>query len=236
MIAIYKREMRSYFTSPIGYIFVALFMAVSAWFFMSYTLQAGENSNFGTYFQMILVLFIAILPLLTMKLMSEERKLKTEQLILTGPVTLAGLVMAKFLAAFSVFAGAFLLSSFIYYIPLTLYGNPSPVIYFCCVFAVLLCGAAFISMGVFVSALTENQFISAFGTMAMIVPFLFASSLNSYINNELVRTILSGISITARYTSFAAGIFDWAALLYYVSLCGIFLFLTVRVLEKRRWA
>ena len=89
MIAIYKREMRSYFTSSIGYIFVALFMAVSAWFFMSYTLQAGEKSNFGTYFQMILVLFVAILPLLTMKLMSEERKLKTEQLILTGPVTLA---------------------------------------------------------------------------------------------------------------------------------------------------
>ncbi len=236
MIAIYKREMRSYFTSPIGYIFVALFMAVSAWFFMSYTLQAGESSNFGTYFQMILVLFIAILPLLTMKLMSEERKLKTEQLILTGPVTLAGLVMAKFLAAFSVFAGAFLLSSFIYYIPLVLYGNPNTVIYFCCVFAVLLGGAAFIAMGVFVSALTENQFIAAFGTMAMIIPFLFASSLNSYINNELVRTILSGISITARYTSFAAGIFDWAALLYYFSLCGTFLFLTVRVLEKRRWS
>ncbi len=236
MIAIYKREMRSYFTSPIGYIFVALFMAVSAWFFMSYTLQAGENSNFGTYFQMILVLFIAILPLLTMKLMSEERKLKTEQLILTGPVTLGGLVMAKFLAAFSVFAGAFLLSSFIYYIPLMLYGNPSAVIYFCCVFSVLLGGAAFIAMGVFVSALTENQFIAAFGTMAMIIPFLFASSLNSYINNELVRAILSGISITARYTSFAAGIFDWAALLYYFSLCGTFLFLTVRVLEKRRWS
>ena len=121
MIAIYKREMRSYFTSPIGYIFVALFMAVSAWFFMSYTLQQGESSNFGTYFQMILVLFVAILPLLTMKLMSEERKLKTEQLILTGPVSLAGIVMAKFFAAASVFGGAFLLSSFIYYIPLSLY-------------------------------------------------------------------------------------------------------------------
>ena len=235
MIAIYKREMRSYFTSPIGYIFVALFMAVSAWFFMSYTLQQGESSNFGTYFQMILVLFVAILPLLTLKLMSEERKLKTEQLILTGPVSLAGIVMAKFFAAASVFGGAFLLSSFIYYIPLSLYGNPNTVIYFCCVFAVLLGGAAFIAMGVFVSALTENQFISAFGTMAMIIPFLFASSLNTYINNELVRTILSGISITSRYSAFASGVFDWPSLLYYVSLCGIYLFLTVRVLEKRRW-
>ena len=94
MVAIYKREMRSYFSSPIGYIFVALFMAVSAWFFMSYTLQKGQSSDFGTYFQMIIVLFVAIIPLLTMKLMSEERKLKTEQLILTGPVTLGGIVPA----------------------------------------------------------------------------------------------------------------------------------------------
>ena len=235
MVAIYKREMRAYFSSPIGYIFVALFMAVSAWFFMSYTLQQGENSNFGTYFQMIIVLFVAILPLLTMKLMSEERKLKTEPLILTGPVSLGGIVVSKFLAAFTVFGGAFLLSSFIYYIPLFMYGTPNTVIYFCCVFATLLAGAAFISMGVFVSSLTENQFIAAFGTMTLMIPFLFASSLNGYINNELVRVILSGISITARYNSFSAGVFDWPALLYYVSLCGTFLFLTVRVLEKRRW-
>ena len=235
MVAIYKREMRAYFSSPIGYIFVALFKAVSAWFFMSYTLQQGENSNFGTYFQMIIVLFVAILPLLTMKLMSEERKLKTEQLILTGPVSLGGIVVSKFLAAFTVFGGAFLLSSFIYYIPLFMYGTPNTVIYFCCVFATLLAGAAFISMGVFVSSLTENQFIAAFGTMTLMIPFLFASSLNGYINNELVRVILSGISITARYNSFSAGVFDWPALLYYVSLCGTFLFLTVRVLEKRRW-
>ena len=235
MIAIYKREMRSYFTSPIGYIFVAIFMAVSAWFFMSYTLQQGENSNFGTYFQMIIVLFVAILPLLTMKLMSEERKLKTEQLILTGPVSLGGIVISKFLAAFTVFGGAFLLSSFIYYIPLFMYGTPNTVIYFCCVFVTLLAGAAFISMGVFISALTENQFIAAFGTMTLMIPFLFASSLNSYINNELVRNILSGISITARYSSFSSGVFDWPALLYYISVCGVFLFLTVRVLEKRRW-
>ena len=235
MVAIYKREMRAYFTSPIGYIFVALFMAISAWFFMSYTLQQGENSNFGTYFQMIIVLFVAIIPLLTMKLMSEERKLKTEQLILTGPVTLGGIVISKFLAAFTVFGGSFLLSSFIYYIPLFMYGTPNTVIYFCCVFATLLAGAAFISIGVFISALTENQFIAALGTMTVIIPFLFASSLNSYINNELVRAILSGISITARYSSFSAGVFDWASLLYYISLCGTFLFLTVRVLEKRRW-
>lgn len=236
MTAVYKREMRSYFTTPIGYIFIALFMAVSAWFFMSYTLQQGESSSFGSYFQMIIIIFIAIIPLLTMKLLSEEIKLKTEQLLLTAPVSLAGIVMAKYFAAFTVFGGSFLLSSFIYYIPLVLYGNPNAVIYFCCVFAVLLVGGVFIAVGVFASALTENQFIAAFSTMAMLVPFVFASYLNSYINNEFVRNILSALSVTSRYVSFASGVLDWPAVIYYISLSGIFLFLTVRVLEKRRWA
>ncbi len=236
MIAIYKREMRSYFTSPIGYIFVAIFMAVSAWFFMSYTLQQGESSSPGSYFQIILILFVAIIPLLTMKLMSEERKLRTEQLILTGPVTLPGIVIAKFLAAYTVFGGSFALSSVIYYIPLSLYGEPNSVIYFCCAFAVLLAGGAFIAVGVFASALTENQFIAAFSTMAMLIPFVFASTLNSYITNEFIRTVISSLSVTSRYVSFASGVFDWPALVYYVSLSGLFLFLTVRVLERRRWA
>jgi ABC-2 type transport system permease protein len=135
-----------------------------------------------------------------------------------------------------VFGGSFAVSSLIYYIPLALYGEPNSVIYFCCTFAVLLAGGAFIAIGVFASALTENQFIAAFSTMAMLIPFVFASTLNSYITNEFIRTIISALSVTSRYVSFASGVFDWPALVYYVSLSGLFLFLTVRVLERRRWA
>mgnify|MGYP002585686722 FL=1 len=236
MIAIYKREMRAYFTTPIGYIFSALLMAVSAWFFMSYTLQRGASSNYSTYFQMIIILFIAIIPLLTMKLMSEERKLKTEQLLLTGPVSLSGIVISKFLAALSVFGGTFLVASVIYFIPLSLYGNPNASIYFSCVLATLLVGSAFISIGIFVSSLTENQFIAAFGTMAFIILLVLISNLNNYINNEFLRTVLSGFSVTSRYAYFASGVFDWPSFLYYVSISGVFLFLTVRALEKRRWS
>ena len=81
MTAIYKREMQSYFTSPVGYIFVAVFLAVSAFIFMDCTLQAGENSNVAAYFMYILYIFIVIIPLITMKLLSEERKMRTDQLI-----------------------------------------------------------------------------------------------------------------------------------------------------------
>jgi ABC-2 type transport system permease protein len=234
MFAIYKKEMRNYFTTPLGYVFMAVFLAVSGFLFAFSTYQS-QTSDISGYFQLMIFGYIVIVPVLTMRSFAEERRSRTEQLLLTAPVSIWGMVFAKFLAAFTVFGGAFALSSFIYYIPLFMYGTPNTAIYFCCVFATLLAGAAFISMGVFISALTENQFIAAFGTMTLMIPFLFASSLNGYINNELVRNILSGISITARYSSFSAGVFDWPALLYYISLCGTFLFLTVRVLEKRRW-
>ncbi len=236
MLAIYKREMRSYFTSPVGYMFYAIFFAVSAFLFMTYTVQAGENSSFPSYFSVLLFLFIVIIPLITMKLVSEERKMKTDQLIMTSPVTLAGIVIGKYLAALTIFGSAFLVSSVVYYIPLALYGEPNTAMYAGCVIGVLLVGSAFISIGIFISSLTENQFISALGTICAIILLLFISSLNSYINNEFIRGILSGISITSRYTYFANGIFSYDALLYFLSLSAVFLFFTVRVFEKRRWA
>ena len=236
MLAIYKREMRYFFTSPVGYVFVAIFFAVSAGIFMSLTVQKGADANYTQYYTYVIMLCIVEVPLLTMKLISEERKMKTDQLILTAPVSLFGIVMAKFLAAYTLFGGSFLVSSIIYYIPLKAYGTPDTAVYIGSVIAVLLIGAAFIAVGEFISSLTENQFLAAFGTIAAICLLVFAQTINSYINSEFIRRIFSAISVTSRYTYFMYGIFDWSALIYYVSLIAAFLFLTVRVFEKRRWS
>lgn len=236
MTAIYKREMQSYFTSPVGYIFVAVFLAVSAFIFMDCTLQAGDNSNVSAYFMYILYIFIVIIPLITMKLLSEERKMRTDQLILTSPVSLFGMVFAKFLAAFTLFGGTFIISSVIYYIPLALYGTPNFASYVCCVISILLSGAAFIAIGVFISSLTENQFIAALGTIAAIILLINISLLNNYINVEFLRVILSAISFSARTEKFASGILDYASIVYFSSVTALFLFLTVRAFEKRRWS
>jgi ABC-2 type transport system permease protein len=236
MLAIYKREMRSYFTSPVGYMFCAIFFAVSGFLFMLNTVQAGEESNYAGYFSIILFLFIVIIPLLTMKLVSEETKMKTDQLLMTAPITLADIVFGKFMAALTMFGGSFIISSAIYYIPLAMYGKPNLSLYIGCVIGVFLVGSAFISIGIFISSLTENQFISAFGTIAAIIFLLFVSSLNSYINNEAVRNFLSGISITSRYSYFSYGLFSYDSLIYFISLSAVFLFLTIRVFEKRRWS
>lgn len=228
--------MRSYFTSPVGYIFVAIFLSVSAFLFMQFTVQAGDESSFADYFSYILYVFIVIIPLITMKLISEERKMRTEQLILTSPVSLTGIVVAKFLAAFTLFGGTFILSSLIYYIPLAKYGKPNVAHYVCSAFAILLAGSAFIAIGVFISSLTENQFVAALGTIAAIILLLLISALNASINSEFIRTILSAISFSARYSYFASGVFDYSGIVYFISLTVLFLFLTVRVFEKRRWA
>ena len=236
MLAIFKREMRSYFTSPVGYMFCAIFFAVSGFLFMLNTVQAGEESNYAGYFSIILFLFIVIIPLLTMKLVSEETKMKTDQLLMTAPITLADIVFGKFMAALTMFGGSFIISSAIYYIPLAMYGKPNLALYIGCVVGVFLVGSAFISIGIFISSLTENQFISAFGTIAAIIFLLFVSSLNSYINNEAIRNFLSGLSITSRYSYFSYGLFSYDSLIYFISLSAVFLFLTIRVFEKRRWS
>ena len=235
MLAIYKRELRSYFISPIGYIFIAAFLCVSGILFASTTIQAGEASSVGSYFSMLLMIFIIVLPLLTMKLFSDERRLRTEALLLSAPVSLMGMVMAKFLAAYTVFAGTFLISCFDF-VALYTHGEPNTAIILGNIIAILLVGGACIAIGVFVSSLTENQLIAAIGTMLIIALFVFTTVLNSHIDSYAVRAVLSWISILDRFYNFSYGYFDFNAILYYISLSFVFLFLTVRIYEKRRWS
>ena len=112
MWAIYKRELRSYFITPIGYIFAGMFIAVSGALFAYTTLLTQSSAGLYTYFVLLLLVFCVLLPLLTMKLFSEERKSRTEQILLTSPVTLAGIVTAKFLAALTIFACSLAVNSF----------------------------------------------------------------------------------------------------------------------------
>jgi len=234
MFAIYKRELKSYFTTPLGYIFMALFLCANGLMFSYATLKQGVNSNVFSYFRYLLMAFILVIPILTMKLFSEEKKLKTEQLLLTSPVNLWQVVIGKFLAAYSLFAITFAVGSFCFLV-LYQYGTPNVAVVLGSILGILLVGAACISVGVFISSLTENQLISAIGTMAILLAFIFASYFNSFIASRVVRSVLSWISILSRFGNYMYGVFDIGALLYYLSITFVFLFLTVRVFEKRRW-
>jgi ABC-2 type transport system permease protein len=182
----------------------------------------------------MLFAFVVILPLLTMKLFSEERKLKTEQLLLTSPISLWSMVFAKFLAAYAIFAITFLVSC-LNFVILFNYGSPELPIILGNIISILLVGAAFIAIGVFVSALTENQLIAAFGTMAILLVLLLLGVASSYVNFTPIRLVINWLSIFTRYTPFTYGEFSFSAIIYYASITFVFLFLTVRIFEKRRW-
>ncbi len=234
MLAIYKREMRSYFTTPIGYIFTAVFLCLSAAVFCYSTLYQ-LSADTSTYFSIMLFSLIVLIPLLSMKTFSEERKTKTEQLLLTAPVSLTGMVMAKFLAAYTIFFGCTLLTS-LNFIILYTHAEPNTPMILGNLAAFLLVGMAFLSIGIFISSMTESQLGAAVVSVAVLLALLVISMLNSLIEVAWLRFILSGLSAFSRYQNFTNGIFDIAAVVYYLSLTFLFLFLTVRVYDRRRYA
>ena len=234
MLAIYKKEMRTYFTTPLGYVFIAVFLAVTGFVFAFSTFQT-QTSDVSGYFQMMIFGYIVIIPLLTMRSFAEERRTRTEQLLMTSPVTIPAMVFAKFLAAFTMFAGTVLLSC-VYYLPLFGYGEPNVGRAVGCLIAMLLLGMCFISVGIFVSTLTESTVTASIGTMAILLVFVVAAIFNNLIDSYVIRSVLSWISVYSRYVNFTYGIFDIAAAVYYVSITAVFLFLAIRVYERRRYA
>ena len=234
MFAIFKKELRSYFINAIGYVFVGVFLSVAA-LLCCYTTIGSDSYDTSTYFTMMIFAFIVLIPLLTMKLFAEEKKLRTEQLLMTAPVSIVGIVMAKFLAAFTMFGGSVLVSC-LYYLPMFGYGEPNVGKAVGGLIAMLLIGMSFIAVGLFVSSLTESAVTACIGTMGILAVFAGVSLFNSFIDSYFIRYIFSWISVYSRYNNFMFGVFDISATVYYLSITAVFLFLSVRIYERRRYA
>ena len=246
MFAIYKKELRSYFLNAVGYVYLGVFLAAAA-VISGLTTLMQKSYNTASYFTMIIYTFIILIPLLTMKLFSEEKKLRTEQLLLTAPVSIPAMIMGKYLAAMTLFGGS-LTVSLINLFPLYAYKavesssltgvhyGPLTAQIAGCFIGVLLIGAAFVAIGMFISSLTENQLAAAVATIAVIVVMLVLDVVNGYIDSYAVRSVISWVCIISRFSNFASGLLDFAAMVYYASLAAVFLLLTGRVYERRRWA
>ena len=234
MLAIFKRELKAYFTGVIGYVFLVIYLAVAGILF-SYTTMMSMSSDMSLYYTLMLIFTAIVLPLLTMKSFSEERKMKTEQLVLTAPVSLPAMVLGKFLAPYVIYAGATVLTS-LYFLLLAPYAQLQYAILLGEVIAMLLVGAVFIAIGLFVSALTENQLSAAIGTIAIILGFLGIGFVNALLPSSYwARFIFDALSIFTRFSTFANGYFDLASLVYYLTVGGLFLYLTFRVYDRRRF-
>ena len=239
MTAIFKRELRAYFITPLGYVFIGLYFFFSGLFFYLFTVRSfaptvGSASLAPMFSSMFFVLMVTV-PLLTMRLFSEERKNKTDQLTLTAPLSLFGLVAAKFLAAYAIFllataimpVYALVLSQFVDVAWRSLFGHMTG----------LLClGAVYTAVGMFVSSLTESQMIAATISVFVNIAFLVASFAANFVGVAFMSDALRSLALLERYERFTIGMFEPSNILFFVSIVAVCVFLTVRILEKRRWS
>lgn len=234
MSAIFKRELKGYFTGVIGYVFLVIYLAIAGVVFC-YTTLFSMSADVSSYFTLMLIICGVLLPILTMKTFSEERRAKTEQLLLTSPVSIWSMVLGKFFAAYVIFASATVFTS-LYFLILIPYATLNVSTLLGNVVALLFVGLVFISIGLFASSLTENQLTAAIGAMGIILGFLAAGVVSTLLPaNYWLRYLFDAISIFTRFSGFTNGYFDLASVIYYLSVGGIFLYLTMRVYDRRRY-
>ena len=238
MSAIFKREFKSYFTSPIGYLVLAMILCLSGLFFFIFNMANGfadlsyvyNNSYF------FLAFLLLMLPILTMRTLSDDKRQKTDQALLTAPVSLIGIVAGKFLAAMLIVVLG-LSMIFIYGMVLALAGATlNWVQIFGNFIGLLLMSGMIVAIGMLLSSLTESQFIAALGTALVSLCFVLMDSLvTMFGSNGVLAAVAEFLSVNGRYQNFAIGVIQYDDIVFFLSMQALFLFLTVRILDRKRW-
>lgn len=287
MTAIFKRELKAYFHSMIGYSFLGFFVLITAVYFSIYNILTLSTS-YELVFMNVISLFLILVPALTMRLLSEEAKQKTDQLLLTAPVKVVSIVLGKYLAAVCLFVIALLITA-IFPIILSFFGEIAIAHILGTYIGFFFLGLCFIAVGLWVSSLTDNQIIAAVGSFAvlfllfmveniaaglpagrnfsigftavigiLVVLFIYRSTKDFKVSaiafaviacmmgavylkapslyDNLPYRIVMCFSLVLRFVNFAIGILDINAIIYYITFSAAFLYLTVNVIEKRRWS
>jgi ABC-2 type transport system permease protein len=248
---VWKKEMRLYFTSPVAYVIIGIFLLLAGYFFYSIfafftmaSMQAAMNPQFARelnvtdsvmrpLFSNVSVILLLLMPLVTMRLFAEERRSGTLELLLTFPIRDGAVLVGKYLSALSVYA---------IMLGLTL-AYPLMLFYFTRVewgpimtgyLGLLLMGAAFIAVGVFASSITENQIVAAMVSFAVLLLFWVVGWSSDFVGGTWGR-VLSHLSLIEHFDSFGKGVLDTKDIIYYVNFVIVALFLTLRSLEARRW-
>jgi ABC-2 type transport system permease protein len=234
ILAIFKKEFRSYFVSPIAYVFITVFLVVSNFlFFQSFFLI--NQADMRGYFELLPWIFLFFVPAVTMRSWSEERKGRTLELLLTWPVSDVEVVAGKFAAAFSFLTVVILLSLSI---PITimLLGKPDlgPIIGGYA--GALLMGGAYLAIGMWVSSYTENQIIAfILGVVATFVLFIIGNPFFTMAAPQVMVPLFSYLGLSTHFDSIQRGVIDSRDILYYLSTIGFFLFLNIQFLASRKW-
>ncbi len=224
MWAVFKKELKTYFLSPIGYIAIGLFLAMYSLFFFLTTIQYGVADLGNLYYASARYGLLLIIPILTMRMFAEERKNGTEQLLLTSTRSVTSIVLGKFLAAVAVILIT-LIISFMYSIIVSFFGKVNIPTVLVTMLGFLLLGMAAISFGMFASSITENQIISAIVTIAFLVMPWFLPDLN---------TAFSSIDLMTKFMKFPSGLISITDVVGLVSFTAMFVALTILFMKRRK--
>lgn len=230
---IFRREFFSYFYSPIAYVIIAAFLAITGYFF-SAILFSTRSADMQIALHNFSVIFLFTAPIITIRTLAEERRLGTDEFLLTTPLTITSIVIGKYLAAVAVFL-VMVAVTLVYPAVLYLFGEPDTGPLLSGYLGFFLLGSSFLSVGVFASSLTEDQAIAGmigFALMILLWVLTWAAGVLPGIWGDIARAI----SLFDHYKDFVKGVIDSVDVLFYLSFIFVMLFLTIRVVDKRRWS
>ncbi len=251
ILAIAHKELKSYFSTPIAYVVIGFFALLFGYFFYAMLIifnqqsqqlggLGGGGGNVDINQQLIRPLFLNasvillfVLPLITMRTYSEEKRSGTIELLLTSPVTDVEIIVGKFLGAMALYA-AMLGITLIHMVLLFAWGNPEPKVVLTGYIGLLLMGGCFISVGLLISSLTKNQIVSGMVTFAVFLLLWVINWIASF-TGPTTQSVLNYLSITDHFDDFTKGILDTKHLVYYFSVMSFGLFLTARSVDTERW-
>jgi ABC-2 type transport system permease protein len=251
ILAIYRRELRYFFNSPVAYAVIIVFLLLAGYFFYNLlgyfnlaSIRAMQNPAAAhalnlsedvvePLFGNLGVIMLLILPLLTMRLLSEERKSGTAELLFTFPISDWDVILGKYLATLTVFAVMLALTALCPLL-LSVYANPEVGPVLTGYVGLFLIGAAYISMGLFFSTLTDNQLVAGVATFGCGVLFLLIAWVTPFVSPTAARVVLE-LSIIEHYDGFSKGVLDSNDAIFYMNFSVFFLFLSSRVLDSNRW-
>lgn len=228
MLTVLKKEIKSYLLTPIGYVFIGLFLLLFSFLFFT-SIYGSKILNYEYLFYDGSTILTFILPVITMGMFAEERKSGTEQLLLTSPRSLVGIVLGKFLSAafIMVITEALLL---VYYVILTFFGNPSLMVALNTLFGFLLLTMGYIAFGMFVSSLTDSQIVAYIGS----VVFFMAMWILPYANIPVLSNFMAEISLVEKFRDYIYGKLLVSELISFISFIVLFILLTIISLQRRK--
>jgi gliding motility-associated transport system permease protein len=237
ILVIAKRELQSYFVSPIAYVAIAVYLIICGFIFaldMNAMAQYGISPTLQNQFSTMIFLLLLFAPALTMRLLAEEQRMGTLELLLTSPVLDWEVVLGKFLASLGVLLLTIVIA-FAYGLMLLAYGNADPGPMAAGYLGLLLSGGALLSIGVLASAMTQNQVVAAVIAIVVNLILWIISAGSQMLSNLTATQALTQLGFFEHTTNFWRGIIDTNDIVYFISLMALALFLATRILETRRW-